>query len=98
MLDSKVLTSVEQIVSSLIKCFFNTSLMKDIEGMITDEEFRFLKTIKKLFIILEPYQHTLLSIVAEVLKYVQEVVKWVWSYVLHDTNRTNLNLKLILFL
>jgi hypothetical protein len=32
------------------------------------------------------------------LRYVQEVVNWVWSYVLHDTNRTNLNLKLILFL
>lgn len=25
-------------------------------------------------------------------------MNWVWSYVLHDTNRTNLNLKLMLFL
>jgi hypothetical protein len=37
-------------------------------------------------------------VINEVLRYVQEVVNWVWSYVLHDTNRTNLNLKLTLYL
>jgi hypothetical protein len=57
-----------------------------------------LRTVKKLLVILEPLENSLLSVINEVLKYVQDVVNWVWSYVLHDTNRTNLNLKLILFL
>jgi hypothetical protein len=57
-----------------------------------------LRTIKKLFLIMDPYEDTLLNVINDVLRYVQEVVNWVWSYVLHDTNRTNLNLKLILFL
>jgi hypothetical protein len=47
---------------------------------------------------MDPYEDTLLNVINDVLRYVQEVVNWVWSYVLHDTNRTNLNLKLILFL
>jgi hypothetical protein len=47
---------------------------------------------------MDPYEETLLNVINDVLRYVQEVVNWVWSYVLHDTNRTNLNLKLILFL
>ena len=70
----------------------------DIEGALYDEEINFLKTIKKLFLILEPFEDSLLSVINDVLRYVQEVVNWVWSYVLHDSNRTNLNLKLILFL
>ena len=57
-----------------------------------------LRIIKKLLVMLEPLEDSLLSVINEVLRYVQEVVNWVWSYVLHDTNRTNLNLKLILFL
>jgi hypothetical protein len=47
---------------------------------------------------MDPYEDTLLTVINDVLRYVQEVVNWVWSYVLHDSNRTNLNLKLILFL
>jgi hypothetical protein len=70
----------------------------DIEGALYDEEVNFLKTIKKLFLIMDPYDDSLLAVINDVLLYVQEVVNWVWSYVLHDSNRTNLNLKLILFL
>ena len=57
-----------------------------------------MRTIKKLFLIMDSYEDTLLTVINDVLRYVQEVVNWVWSYVLHDSNRTNLNLKLILFL
>ncbi len=70
----------------------------DIDGVLYDEEINFLKIIKKLLLIMEPFDEVLLSVLNDVLKYVQEVVNWVWSYVLHDTNRTNLNLKLMLFL
>jgi hypothetical protein len=70
----------------------------DIEGALYDEEVNFLKTIKKLFLIMDPYDDSLLAVINDVLLYVQEVVHWVWSYVLHDSTRTNLNLKLILFL
>ncbi len=70
----------------------------EVEGVLYDEEVSMLRTIKKLLVMLEPIEDSLLSVLNEVLRYVQEVVNWVWSYVLHDTNRTNLNLKLILFL
>jgi hypothetical protein len=73
-------------------------LQIDIDGVLYDEEINFLKIIKKLLLIMEPFDEVLLSVLNDVLKYVQEVVNWVWSYVLHDTNRTNLNLKLMLFL
>ena len=88
----------ERIVASTIKCYFNTSLQMDVDGVLYEEEVSMLRTIKKLLVILEPLEDSLLSVINEVLRYVQEVVNWVWSYVLHDTNRTNLNLKLILFL
>ena len=70
----------------------------EVEGVLYDEEVSMLRTIKKLLVMLEPIEDSLLFVLNEVLRYVQEVVNWVWSYVLHDTNRTNLNLKLILFL
>lgn len=70
----------------------------DIDGVLYNEELAMLRIIKKLLVMLEPLEDSLLSVINEVLRYVQEVVNWVWSYVLHDTNRTNLNLKLILFL
>jgi hypothetical protein len=85
-------------VSSTIKSYFNTSLLMDIDGVLYNEELAMLRIIKKLLVMLEPLEDSLLSVINEVLRYVQEVVNWVWSYVLHDTNRTNLNLKLILFL
>ena len=68
----------------------------DIDGVLYNEELDMLRIIKKLLVMLEPLEDSLLSVINEVLRYVQEVVNWVWSYVLHDTNRTNL--KLILFL
>jgi hypothetical protein len=70
----------------------------DIDGVLYNEELTMVRIIKKLLVMLEPLEDSLLSVINEVLRYVQEVVNWVWSYVLHDTNRTNLNLKLILFL
>lgn len=70
----------------------------DIDGVIYEEEMKYLKAVKKLLIQLENHDSSLLTVICHVLKYVQEVVNWVWSYVLHDTNRTNLNLKLLLFL
>jgi hypothetical protein len=70
----------------------------DIDGVLYNEELAMLRIIKKLLVMLESLEDSLLSVINEVLRYVQEVVNWVWSYVLHDTNRTNLNLKLILFL
>jgi hypothetical protein len=88
----------ERIVASTIKSYFNSSLQMDVDGVLYEEEVSMLRTIKKLLVMLEPLEDSLLSVINEVLRYVQEVVNWVWSYVLHDTNRTNLNLKLILFL
>jgi len=87
-----------RIVASVIKCFFNTSLQIDNEGVVYEEEIKYLKSIKKLFLILESKEDALFNVLNDVLKYVQEVVNWVWSFYLHDTNRTNLNLKLVIFL
>lgn len=51
-----------------------------------------------MILILEDRVENLLNVINGVLNYVQGVVNQVWSYALHDTNRTNLNIKLILFL
>jgi hypothetical protein len=69
-----------------------------VDGVLYSEEEKFLKTVKKLVLILEHTEESLLNVINDVLSYVQGVVNQVWSYALHDTNRTNLNLKLILFL
>ena len=60
----------EHIVSSIIKCYFNTSLQVDIEGALYDEEVNFLRTIKKLFLIMDSYEDTLLTVINDVLRYV----------------------------
>lgn len=71
----------------------------EIDAVIYEvEQIFFLKTVKNLLNLLEPHSSSLFNVITEVLIYVQELVNWVWSYVLHDTNRTNLNLKLLLFM
>ena len=88
----------EIIIISVLKCFVDTSLESNADGCITDEEKRFIRLIKQLLFILDKYNLSQLKIINEFLKYTKEVVNWVWSFHLHDSNRTNLNLKLLLFL
>jgi hypothetical protein len=73
---SEVVKYAELIVLSVIKGFFNTSLqmitenVPGIEGVLYEEELKCLKTIKKLFIIMEQSENTLMSVSCQAIKYV----------------------------